>query len=115
MTSKPSGIEHIDGRLRMVRKELGLTQVQVATRAGAIQDIIQKIENGHSLRPRFLMEISDALDVNPAWLQSGEPYAKKEWPAEVPRKTSFTNSPSFVEWVRPADLAYRFIHLGAGG
>ena len=80
MKSILSGIEHIGARLRMIRTERGLTQDQVAARVGTGQDVIQKIENGHSLRPRILMEIAEALDVNPAWLQFGGPYAMRRRP-----------------------------------
>ncbi|MEJ1422089.1 MAG: helix-turn-helix transcriptional regulator, partial [Candidatus Sedimenticola sp. (ex Thyasira tokunagai)] len=44
----------ISTRLRETRKAAGLTQVQLAVRAGTIQAVIQKIENGKSLRPRVL-------------------------------------------------------------
>ncbi|MEJ1298818.1 MAG: helix-turn-helix transcriptional regulator [Candidatus Sedimenticola sp. (ex Thyasira tokunagai)] len=67
-------------RLRETRKEAGLTQVQLAVRAGTIQAVIQKIENGHSQRPRILPELAYALKVNPAWLQFGEPFASADLP-----------------------------------
>jgi transcriptional regulator with XRE-family HTH domain len=103
MKSYLSGIEHIGARLRMVRKEKGLTQDQLAARVGTGQDVIQKIENGCSLRPRCLMEVASALDINPAWLQFGEPYANKEWPSEIPRETKFTDTPNFTTWLKLAD------------
>ena len=58
-------------RLRKRRKELGLTQTELAERVGTSQAVIQKIENGKSLRPRILEEIATALDVKPAWLMFG--------------------------------------------
>ena len=58
-------------RLRKRRKELGLTQTELAERVGTSQAVIQKIENGKSLRPRILEEIASALDVKPAWLMFG--------------------------------------------
>jgi hypothetical protein len=42
--------------------------------------VIQKIENGKSLRPRNIMDIAQVLNVNPAWLQFGEPWAQKPAP-----------------------------------
>lgn len=39
--------------------------------ADTSQDVIQKIENGKSLRPRNIDKIAKALDVSPAWLQFG--------------------------------------------
>jgi len=58
-------------RLRKRRKELGWTQTQLADKVGTSQAVIQKIENGKSLRPRILEEIAAALEVKPAWLMFG--------------------------------------------
>ncbi|MEJ1463505.1 MAG: helix-turn-helix transcriptional regulator [Candidatus Sedimenticola sp. (ex Thyasira tokunagai)] len=51
----------IKTRLRETRKEAGLTQVQLAVRAGTIQAVIQKIENGHSTR--YKISILEGLGV----------------------------------------------------
>lgn len=61
----------LGGRLRKRRKELGWTQMYLAERVGTSQAVIQKIENGKSLRPRILEEIAESLGVRPAWLQFG--------------------------------------------
>lgn len=58
-------------RLRSRRKEIGWTQVQLAEKVGTSQAVIQKIENGKSLRPRILEEIAFALEVAPSWLMFG--------------------------------------------
>ena len=58
-------------RLRDRRKEFGLTQVQLAEEVGTSQAVIQKIENGKSLRPRNLEELAQALAVSPSWLMFG--------------------------------------------
>ncbi len=58
-------------RLRKRRKEMGWTQTELAERVGTSQAVIQKIENGKSLRPRILEELAEALDVKPAWLMFG--------------------------------------------
>ena len=39
------------------------------------QAVIQKIENGKSRQPRIVEGLAIALEVNPAWLQWGVPYA----------------------------------------
>lgn len=70
----------IGERLKQTRQTLGLTQQQLASQAGTNQAVIQKIENGHSLRPRVLVDLAVALDVNPAWLQFGDLCAAKETP-----------------------------------
>ncbi len=43
--------------------------------AGTNQAVIQKIENGKSLRPRKIDQIAAVLDVNPAWLMFGDELA----------------------------------------
>ena len=61
----------LGARLRKRRKEMGWTQTELADRVGTSQAVIQKIENGKSLRPRILEELATALDVKPAWLMFG--------------------------------------------
>ncbi len=58
--------------MRMRRQQKGWTQEQLARQAGTNQAVIQKIENGKSLRPRKINEIAEVLGVNPAWLMFGE-------------------------------------------
>ena len=48
-------LESLGGRLRRRRKELGWTQMYLAEQVGTSQAVIQKIENGKSLRPRSLV------------------------------------------------------------
>jgi transcriptional regulator with XRE-family HTH domain len=67
----PSSGSTLGPRLRKRRRELGLTQTELAERVGTSQAVIQKIENGKSLRPRILEQIASALDVKPAWLMFG--------------------------------------------
>ena len=61
----------LGARLRKRRRELGWTQTEQAERVGTSQAVVQKIENGKSLRPRILEQIADALAVKPAWLMFG--------------------------------------------
>ena len=58
-------------RMRGRRRELGMTQEQLAEKADTTQAVIQKIENGKSLRPRKIDQIADELDVKAAWLMFG--------------------------------------------
>lgn len=76
MKPELSGIEHIGHRLRMVRREKDLKQAELGGLVGTSQGSIQKIENGKSFRPRMIMDLAEALDVSPAWLQFGCPYQK---------------------------------------
>ena len=59
-------------RVRYKRHQKGWTQDQLAMHADTNQAVIQKIENGKSLRPRKIDKIADVLDVNPAWLMFGD-------------------------------------------
>ena len=59
-------------RLRSKRKEVGWTQEQLAQMVGSSQAVIQKIENGKSLRPRKIDKIAAVLGSTPAWLMFGD-------------------------------------------
>lgn len=76
MTSEnPQNPGSLGQRMRFRRQEKGWTQEQLAVRAGTNQAVIQKIENGKSLRPRKIDQIAAVLDVNPAWLMFGDELA----------------------------------------
>ena len=64
-------LETLADRLRRARKQKGWSQEFLARRADTSQAVIQKIENGKSLRPRNIERIAEALDVRPAWLMFG--------------------------------------------
>jgi SOS-response transcriptional repressor LexA len=64
--------ESLAARLKAARKAAGLTQVQLAERAGVNQSDISKIERGATLTPAGLVEIAAALGVDPMWLKSGD-------------------------------------------
>jgi len=68
----PPHLRTLGERLRYRRRQMGWTQEQLAVQAGTNQAVIQKIENGKSLRPRKIDEISSVLEVNPAWLMFGD-------------------------------------------
>ncbi len=65
-------LDSLGARVRRKRREKGWTQEQLAVRAGTNQAVIQKIENGKSLRPRKIDQIAEVLEVNPAWLMFGD-------------------------------------------
>jgi len=72
MKTIPLHLRTLGERLRYRRRQMGWTQEQLAVQAGTNQAVIQKIENGKSLRPRKIDEIASVLEVNPAWLMFGE-------------------------------------------
>ncbi len=59
-------------RIREKRAERHWTQEFLAEKAGTSQAVIQKIENGKSLRPRGIEKIAKALDSTPSWLMFGK-------------------------------------------
>ena len=63
--------ETLADRLRQARKAKDWTQARLAEAAGTSQAVVQKIENGKSLRPRILEELAAALEVRPSWLMFG--------------------------------------------
>ncbi len=67
----------IGTRLREARIAKGITQKKLAGLAGTNQAVIQKIENGRSSRPRVTVGLAIVLDVHPASLDWGEPFAPK--------------------------------------
>jgi transcriptional regulator with XRE-family HTH domain len=61
----------LGARMRRRRRDLAWTQTELAEKVGTSQAVIQKIENGKSLRPRILEDLARALDVKLAWLMFG--------------------------------------------
>ncbi len=68
----PQNLGTLGQRMRYKRLDNGWTQEQLAAKAGTNQAVIQKIENGKSLRPRKIDQIASVLGVNPAWLMFGD-------------------------------------------
>ncbi|KGA59321.1 MULTISPECIES: helix-turn-helix domain-containing protein [Proteus] len=64
-------METISQRVKAKRCELEMTQSQLAELVGIKQQSIQRIESGNTKRPRFILELSKALNCDPQWLQSG--------------------------------------------
>ncbi|EEY1562355.1 helix-turn-helix transcriptional regulator [Escherichia coli] len=64
-------------RVKERRKELKMTQVTLAELTGVSQQAINRIESGVIARPRYLLEMSIALDCDPNWLLYGLQNDKK--------------------------------------
>lgn len=63
----------IADRLKQAREELGLSQEDLARRAGVSNGTIGNVESGLRKDPRSLLEIAAAAQVMPAWLKHGKP------------------------------------------
>lgn len=59
-------------RIKSRREALSLTQDDVAKKVGMTQQSYQAIESGQTKKPRFLYEISVALQCDMAWLLGGK-------------------------------------------
>lgn len=51
--------------VREIRTDLGLTQPQFGARLGRKRGYVSKIETGHNMSLRKLMELASKLDVDP--------------------------------------------------
>ena len=64
-------------RLKQRRRELGITQQELAKKAGVSQSLIAGIERGSYGETRHVFTLADALGLDPLWLAKGE-----GWPTE---------------------------------
>lgn len=58
-------------RMQNRMNDLGITQEQLAEKADISQTTVSNVLSGITKKPRNLIEIATALEVDPAWLQSG--------------------------------------------
>lgn len=65
-------MNEIKDRVLKRRKVLGLTQQELAKRVGVKQQSIQQLEDGLVKRPRYLLELSGALECDANWLATGK-------------------------------------------
>ncbi|CDH06838.1 helix-turn-helix domain-containing protein [Xenorhabdus bovienii] len=64
-------METLSERIRARRSEMSLTQSELAAIVGVKQQSIQQAESGLVKRPRFIVEIANALKCDPSWLING--------------------------------------------
>lgn len=69
--AKVSEMDSLKARLVHARNLLGITQEELAKRAGVAASTIANLETGSRLVPRALLEIASALGVSPGWLKDG--------------------------------------------
>lgn len=60
-------------RVKFKRDSLGMTQTELAEKAGTSQQSIEQLEGGKTKRPRYLPELARALGVSIDWLLNGSP------------------------------------------
>ncbi|MGJ0627935.1 helix-turn-helix domain-containing protein [Xenorhabdus bovienii] len=64
-------METLSERIKVRRSEMNMTQSELAAIVGIRQQAIQQIESGLIKRPRFILEIANALSCDPVWLING--------------------------------------------
>lgn len=64
-------METLSDRLKQKRIELNLTQTQLAELSGTNQQTVQQVESGKTKRPRYIVELAQALNCDPLWLLYG--------------------------------------------
>ena len=98
-------------RLKEARDAVGLTQPELAVKAGVSQGTIGNIEAGIRKRPRDLLAIAAALNVNPAWLETGKGSRCADGQQQFPQPIDLENNPDY-----PAVRRVRFkLSAGASG
>jgi regulatory protein regA2 len=82
--------------VRILRERAGMTQAELAEKLGKGQTTIFKIENGQTLRPRFMDELAQALGVTRIQLEFGTPDA-----SPAPQPTTGESVPALVTPMEP--------------
>lgn len=71
--SNALGMSELGRRVRQARKAEGLTQVQLAKKAGVAQSTISELEKGENVGSVHLVAIARALRRRPQWIETGLP------------------------------------------
>ncbi|MBC2655064.1 helix-turn-helix transcriptional regulator [Pseudomonas sp. MSSRFD41] len=70
-------------RLKYARKKAGLTQVELAERAGIKQASVSEIERGLSKSSGHLVRLAQVCGVDPVWLSEGTKFPGHQWASTV--------------------------------
>ncbi|WP_336842216.1 helix-turn-helix transcriptional regulator [Serratia nevei] len=63
---------NLASRIKQRRIELKMTQTKLAELSGVSQQAINRIESGIIARPRYLLEMAQALECSASWLVNGD-------------------------------------------
>lgn len=105
-------VNTIAERLKQAREAAGLTQGELAARAGVTQGTIGNVESGLRQNPRELLAIAAALNVSAAWLKTGRgPMAAHPEPVRA-LSTGEPLPPAFQTLPAPPPLDEALIRIG---
>lgn len=71
-------MDTLKDRLKQARKRAGLTQSELAERAGIKQSSVSEIERGLSRSSAHLIKLAQACNVDPVWLAEGSPEQREK-------------------------------------
>jgi len=91
--------EMLKDRILERRTALGLSQAQLAEKAGVSQVTIQHLESGRNSTSKKLLEIARALGVSAEWLGSGEGPAKASSNVQTPSTDPESYRYPVISWV----------------
>ena len=61
----------LSDRLKYIRQSYGLSQDELAAKAGTTQQAIQQAEKGKARQPRYLHNLANALEIDVEWVIFG--------------------------------------------
>ena len=97
-------MDTIGQRVKARRLEMGLTQVQLARKAGMKQSTLSDLERGRNDSTMELINLASALNCRPEWLRTGKGskmYGLQD--ADAPMSTEKIGTP-IITWEKPEDL-----------
>ncbi|MDR5800600.1 S24 family peptidase [Caballeronia sp. LZ001] len=94
-------------RLRSCRDDLGLSQTELAKRAGVSQSTVANIEGGRNQGSKHLIDIAEALNVRVEWLNSGKGAKEPTTPHHISQHERYRipeDKGNVSVWVSEEDL-----------
>ncbi len=91
-------------RLKQARKKAGLTQVELAERAGIKQASISEIERGLTRTSGYLVKLAQICGVDPVWLSDGTGSPDPSFNTNVEQGPPITSAPRKIAIVGTAQM-----------
>ena len=98
------GMSEIKDRVRERRRELGLTQKDLAGKCGpgVKQQNVQQVESGVVRSPSYILELARALKVDPGWLRRGTGFKEPAEGLELEQPNTALPEGTVVRESRPS-------------